>query len=390
MLLCCFESFESRENDGIRILWEMQCVPLPCCGCARPGAVMDATKSIEEALEQFGQDFVARFEAAGSEQSLRDEKATVLGKKGKLTEILKQMGKIPAEDRKRIGERVNALKEEVEARFSTRLEALRAQRREAELSAPPFDLSLPARTLTPRGYQHPLTQTQQDLLAIFRDLGFLAVDGPEVETEENNFTRLAFPPDHPATDMQDTFWVDVAGAPEARTLLRTHTSAVQIREMTRRKPPMAIVSAGAVYRRDDDLTHSPMFHQIEGFLVDRKITFGHLKAVLAAFAERLYGAGTRTRFRPSYFPFVEPGAEVDVSCVFCSGAGCRVCKQTGWIEILGCGMIHPAVFEHCGLDSEEFTGFAFGLGIDRVAMLRYGISDIRSLYENAPRFLAQF
>jgi phenylalanyl-tRNA synthetase alpha chain len=352
---------------------------------------MDATRSIEEALELFGQDFAARFEAAASEQTLRDEKAVVLGKKGRLTEILKLMGKVPAEDRKRIGERVNALKDEVEARFSGRLEALRLQRRKAELSAPPFDLSMPARIPTPRGHLHPLTQTQDDLLVIFRDLGFQAVEGPEVELEEFNFTKLAFPPDHPATDMQDTFWVAVDGAPpKSRTLLRTHSSAVQIREMTRRKPPMAVVSTGAVYRRDDDITHSPMFFQMEGFLVDRRVTFGHLKAVLVAFAERLYGAGTRTRFRPSYFPFVEPGAEVDVSCVFCNGDGCRVCKHTGWIEILGCGMIHPAVFEHCALDPEEFTGFAFGLGIDRIAMLRYGINDIRLLYENAPRFLAQF
>lgn len=352
---------------------------------------MEATKSIEEALAQFGQEFVARFEAAASEQSLREEKAAVLGKKGKLTEILKLMGKVPADDRKRIGERVNALKDEVESRFEARLTAIRRSLRDAELNAPALDLSMPARLPTPRGHLHPLTQTQEDLLTIFRDLGFLSVSGPEVELEINNFTRLGFPPDHPATDMQDTFWVDVEGAPPgARTLLRTHTSAVQIREMTRRKPPMAIVSAGAVYRRDDDITHSPMFFQIEGFMVDRRVTFGNLKAVLSAFAERLYGAGTRTRFRPSYFPFVEPGAEVDVSCAFCQGKGCRVCKHTGWIEILGCGMIHPVVFEHCGLDPEQYTGFAFGLGVERVAMLRYGISDIRLLYENAPRFLAQF
>ncbi|MCU0657074.1 MAG: phenylalanine--tRNA ligase subunit alpha [Polyangiaceae bacterium] len=352
---------------------------------------MDATRSIEEALEQFGQDFAARFDAATSEQTLRDEKASVLGKKGKLTEILKLMGKVPAEDRRRIGEQVNALKDAVESRFEARLEALRRQRREAELNAPPFDLSMPPRLLAPRGHRHPLSQTQDDLLAIFRDLGFLSVEGPEVELEENNFTKLAFPPDHPATDMQDTFWVDVQGAPSgARTLLRTHTSAVQVREMSSRPPPMAIVSSGAVYRRDDDITHSPMFHQVEGFLVDRRVTFGHLKAVLDAFATRLYGPGTRTRFRPSYFPFVEPGAEVDVSCVFCGGQGCRVCKQTGWIEILGCGMIHPAVFEQCGLDPEAYSGFAFGLGVDRIAMLRYGINDIRLLYENAPRFLTQF
>ena len=179
-------------------------------------------------------------------------------------------------------------------------------------------------------------------------------------------------------------------SPDARTLLRTHTSSVQVRQMTSRPPPMAVVSHGGVFRRDDDITHSPMFHQIEGFLIDRNVDFGHLKGVLSAFAERLYGPGTRTRFRPSYFPFVEPGAEVDVSCVFCGGSGCRMCKHTGWIEILGCGMIHPTVFEHCGVDGEQWTGFAFGIGVERVAMLRYGVPDIRLFFENDPRFLAQF
>ena len=351
---------------------------------------MSVTQTIDEALEQFGSDYQARFAGAGTEQILRDERATVLGKKGRLTEILKQLGKVPPEDRKRIGERVNQLRADVEARFEARLGAIAQAARQAELDAPPFDLSLPGRLPTPRGHLHPLTQTRDDLLAIFRDLGFLVVDGPEVELEENNFTKLAFPPDHPATDMQDTFWVRVEGAEQARTLLRTHTSAVQVREMSRRKPPMAIVSSGAVFRRDDDLTHSPMFLQIEGFLVDRKVNFGHLKATLAAFAERLYGPGTRTRFRPSYFPFVEPGAEVDVSCPFCEGKGCRMCKQTGWIEILGSGMIHPSVFEHCHLDPEEYTGFAFGLGVDRIAISRYGVPNIRLFYENDPRFLAQF
>jgi phenylalanyl-tRNA synthetase alpha chain len=352
---------------------------------------MTATPTIEEALKEFGREYAARFDAAATVQELRDARALVLGKKGTLTDILKQMGKLPPEDRKRIGEQVNALKQAVESSFEARLVALGRAARDAELNARPFDLTLPGRVPTPRGHLHPLTQVRDDVLAIFRDLGFLVVDGPEVELEENNFTKLAFPPDHPATDMQDTFWVKVDGAPEgARTLLRTHTSSVQIREMTANRPPMAIVSAGAVYRRDDDVTHSPMFHQIEGFLVDQRVSFAHLKGVLHAFAERLYGPGTRTRFRPSYFPFVEPGAEVDVSCVFCKGAGCRICKMSGFIEILGCGMIHPAVFENCNLDPETYTGFAFGMGVERIAMLRYGIPDIRLLFENDPRFLAQF
>jgi phenylalanyl-tRNA synthetase alpha chain len=217
-----------------------------------------------------------------------------------------------------------------------------------------------------------------------------------VELEQNNFTKLAFPPDHPATDMQDSFWVKVEGGrPDARVLLRTHTSNVQVREMSTHSPPMAIVSGGAVFRRDDDVTHSPMFHQIEGFLVSERVTFAELKGVLTEFARRLYGPETPVRFRPSYFPFVEPGAEVDVGCVFCrpndgSRQSCRVCKGTGWLEILGCGMIHPEVFEACGIDAERYTGFAFGMGVERVAMLRYGIPDIRVLFENDPRFLAQF
>jgi phenylalanyl-tRNA synthetase alpha chain len=237
---------------------------------------------------------------------------------------------------------------------------------------------------------------KDEILDAFRSLGFEVAWGPEVESEENNFTKLAFPPDHPATDMQDSFWVRVAGGqPDTRLLLRTHTSSVQIREMSTHSPPLAIVSGGAVYRRDDDITHSPMFHQIEGFLVDEKVTFAQLKGVLTEFVQRLYGEGTPLRFRPSYFPFVEPGAEVDVGCVFCkldddSRSSCRVCKGTGWIEILGCGMVHPEVLQHCGIDSERYTGFAFGLGVERVAMLRYGIPDIRVLFENDPRFLAQF
>jgi phenylalanyl-tRNA synthetase alpha chain len=233
-------------------------------------------------------------------------------------------------------------------------------------------------------------------LEIFRSLGFEVAWGPQIELESHNFTKLAFPPDHPATDMQDSFWVKVEGGkPDARVLLRTHTSNVQVREMSTHTPPMAIVSGGSVFRRDDDVTHSPMFHQIEGFLVDERVSFAELKGVLTEFARRLYGPSTPVRFRPSYFPFVEPGAEADVGCVFCSiedgtRAACRVCKATGWLEILGCGMIHPDVLTHCGIDPERYTGFAFGMGVERVLMLRYNIPDIRLLFENDPRFIAQF
>jgi phenylalanyl-tRNA synthetase alpha chain len=348
----------------------------------------DATSSIDSALSKLRAEFPARFDAAATEQALRDENAKILGKKGELTAILKQMGQVPGDARKLIGEKVNALKQEVEKSFEARLAAIAKEARDADLNARPFDLTLPGRAV-PLGHKHPLSIVREEVIDIFRGLGFAVHDGPEVELEENNFTKLGFPPDHPATDMQDSFWTT------GGVLLRTHTSNVQVRAMMANEPPMAFVAPGAVYRRDDDITHSPMFHQIEGFLVDEKVTFAELKGVLSEFAERLYGPGTPTRFRPSYFPFVEPGAEVDVGCVFClrpdgTRPGCNVCKKTGWIEILGCGMIHPVVFEHCGIDPEKYTGFAFGMGIERIAMLRYGIPDIRLFFENDPRFLAQF
>ena len=355
----------------------------------------DAAAEIRAGLSALGERFREQFARAQSEQELRNAKADVLGKNGELTKLLKLMSKVLADEKKSIGEQVNAVKDGVEAAFTARLTALQAAAREADLRARPFDLTLPGRAPAPRGHLHPITRVKDEILDIFRSLGFEIAWGPEVDLERNNFEKLAFPPDHPATDMQDSFWVKVEGAEDARVLLRTHTSTVQVREMTTRQPPMAVVSGGAVYRRDDDVTHSPMFHQIEGFLVNERVSFAELKGVLTAFAERLYGPGTPVRFRPSYFPFVEPGAEMDVGCVFCrpddgSRAACRVCKATGWLEILGCGMVHPAVFEHCGIDAEKYTGFAFGLGVERVAMLRYGIPDIRLLFENDPRFLRQF
>jgi phenylalanyl-tRNA synthetase alpha chain len=352
------------------------------------------TKAIDDGLAALGTRFRSAFAKATTEQALRAEHAKVLGKKGELTAVLALMRNVAAADRPAAGAKVNAFKDEVESAFEARLRSLARASREAELRARPFDLTLPGRLSLGRGHAHPILQVRDDLLAIFRDLGFAVAGGPEVELEENNFTKLAFPPDHPATDMQDSFWVQPVD-PSQRVLLRTHTSNVQIREMMGKQPPLAVVSAGPVYRRDEDVTHSPMFHQIEGFLVDERVSVAELKGVLTAFAERLYGPGTRVRFRPSYFPFVEPGLEVDVGCVFCrrpdgTHAGCRVCKHTSWLEVLGCGMIHPEVFRHCGIDPEKYTGFAFGLGIDRVAMLRYGIPNIRHLFENDPRFLEQF
>ena len=363
------------------------------------------TQAIDDGLANLGTRFRSAFARSTTEQVLRAEHAKILGKKGELTAVLALMRNVPAADRPAVGAKVNAFKDDVEQAFEARLRALGRAAREADLRARPYDLTLPGRLELGRGHAHPILQVRDDLLAIFADLGFVVAAGPEVELEENNFTKLAFPPDHPATDMQDSFWVTCAPggmsmprpqlATDRRVLLRTHTSNVQIREMSGREPPMAIVSAGPVYRRDEDVTHSPMFHQIEGFLVDERVSVAELKGVLTAFVERLYGAGTAVRFRPSYFPFVEPGMEVDVGCVFCKRAdgtyaGCRVCKHTGWLEVLGCGMIHPDVFRHCAIDPEKYTGFAFGMGIDRVAMLRYGIPNIKLLFENDPRFLEQF
>jgi phenylalanyl-tRNA synthetase alpha chain len=350
---------------------------------------MPVQTAIESALSALRAAFRPRFEAAGSEQALRDEKAKILGKKGELTAILKEMGRAPPEARRAIGALANALKEDVEAAFDARLSAVARRQREADLNAAPFDLTLPGRRLASVGHAHPISIARDEIVEVLESLGFAVHDGPEVELEENNFTKLGFPPDHPATDMQDTFWTTEG------TVLRTHTSNIQVRAMTTHKPPFGFIAPGVVYRRDDDATHSPMFHQVECFLVDEHVTLAHMKGVLAEFAERFFGAGTPIRLRPSYFPFVEPGAEVDVGCPFCrcadgSRSGCGVCKRTGWIEILGCGMIHPVVFENCGIDPDKWTGFAFGMGVDRVAVVRYGVPDMRLLFENDPRFLAQF
>lgn len=348
-----------------------------------------AREQIEQSLEGFRATFVEAFASAPTEQALRDENAKIVGKKGTLTAILQQMGKLSPDARRAVGARVNEVKGEVEAAFASRLAALAAAKREADLTARPFDLTLPGRTPRPFGHVHPISQVRQDVIDVFRGLGFAVFEGPDVEHEANNFTKLGFPPDHPATDMQDSFWT------KSKHVLRTHTSNIQVRAMTTVAPPMAFIAPGTVYRRDDDATHSPMFHQLEAFLIDENVSLANLKGILAEFAERLYGPGTPVRLRPSYFPFVEPGAEVDIGCVFCKQSdgtrkGCSLCKHTGWIEILGCGMIHPVVFEHCGIDPEKWTGFALGMGLDRVAMLRYGIPNIKLLFENDPRFLSQF
>lgn len=356
-----------------------------------------ADTDIDRALSTLLEGLAARFGSAASEQALRDENAKILGKKGELTAILSLLGKAPPEQKKAIGQQVNAVKQEVEAKFEARLQEIRRAERQAERDAPPFDLTLPARLpVADGGHRHPISRVREDVVNVFRQLGFAVYDGPEVELEDYNFGLLGYPPDHPATDMQDTFWTNVkVKDAEKPLLLRSHTSNIQIRAMKSLEPPMAFIAPGTVYRRDDDATHSPMFHQIEAFLVDKNVTLAHLKGVLAEFAERIYGPGTPVRLRPSYFPFVEPGAEVDIGCVFCkqpdgTRAGCSLCKHTGWIEILGCGMIHPVVFENCGIDPDAWSGFALGMGLERIAILKYGIPNIKLLFENDPRFLAQF
>ncbi|MBW2460898.1 MAG: phenylalanine--tRNA ligase subunit alpha [Deltaproteobacteria bacterium] len=353
----------------------------------------DAVTRFEAGLADVREAFGSAFGEATDEQSLRAANAKLTGPEGTLTKLMKLMREVPGDRRREFGQAANALKEEVAAAFDGALLALAQAEREAELAAPHIDVSLPGRRPKP-GRLHPITRVTIELVDIFTALGFDVAHGPEIDLYEYNFDKLGFPPDHPATDMQDSFFVKSDGA---RSMLRTHTSTIQVREMLKRKPPLAIVAPGAVYRRDDDITHSPMFFQIEGLLVDEKVSFADLKGVLTRFAQRLFGPDVGVRGRPSYFPFVEPGAEIDISCVFCKPwegdaartAACRVCKGTGWLEILGCGMVHPVVFESVGYDPEKYTGFAFGLGIDRIAMLKYGISDIRMLYENDARFLEQ-
>lgn len=304
-----------------------------------------------------------------------------LGRKGALTGVLRSLGKLDPEVRRRVGQEANRAKEALETALGQALTALKEAARRA--AAPGIDVTLPGRRF-PLGRLHPLNQVMEEVCDIFLHLGFETVEGPEVELDWYNFEALNLPPDHPARDMQDTFYFN------DQVLLRTHTSPMQIRTMEQRRPPVRIIAPGKVYRRDSDITHSPMFHQVEGLLVDRQVTFADLKGTLVAFVHQMFGPEVGVRFRPSYFPFTEPSAEVDIECVICRGQGCRVCKITGWLEVLGAGMVHPAVFEAVGYDLETYTGFAFGLGVERIAMLKYGIDDIRLFFDNDLRFLRQF
>jgi len=308
-----------------------------------------------------------------------------LGKKGVLTRVLRSMGELPPQERPTVGRLANELRAWLEDELERRRRALRAAEREKEIAVEALDVTLPGRPV-PRGRCHPLSQVLEEITRIFVEMGFAVAEGPEVELDYYNFEALNIPPDHPARDMQDSFYLD------NEVLLRTHTSPVQIRVMEKMAPaiPVRIIAPGRVYRRDDDATHSPMFHQVEGLLVDRGISFAHLKGTLQAFVEQMFGSDRRMRFRPSYFPFTEPSAEVDISCVVCGGSGCRVCGQTGWLEILGSGMVHPRVLAMAGYDPEKVSGFAFGMGVERVAMLKYGIDDLRLFFANDLRFLSQF
>ena len=322
--------------------------------------------------------------AAADLRALDEVRVQYLGKSGEFTARLKQLGKLPAEERKAAGQQINQAKQAFQQTLEGRKAELEAEELAKRLASERIDVTLPGRDVASGGL-HPVTRTMQRIQAFFASAGFEVAEGPEIEDDFHNFEALNIPSHHPARAMHDTFYFDEG------LLLRTHTSPVQIRHMQNAEPPMKVIAPGRVYRCDSDLTHTPMFHQVEGFLVDEQVSFADLKGILIAF---LHGFFERedlaVRARPSYFPFTEPSAEVDIQCVMCSGDGCRVCSHTGWLEVLGCGMIHPEVFRHVGIDSEKYLGYAFGMGVERLAMLRYGVNDLRLFFENDLRFLKQF
>ncbi len=338
---------------------------------------------MREQLEKLKQEALSELAEVDSEESLHEVRVKYLGKKGLLTQVMKGLGALAPDERPLVGQQANIVKDQIEARLGTVLQDLRQARKEERLKTERIDVSLPGRR-RPLGTRHPITLVIDEIVEIFAGLGFQVEEGPEIEMDYYNFEALNIPKDHPARDMQDTFFISDS------VVLRTHTSPVQIRTMLRQPPPVRIIAPGTVYRCDSDATHSPMFHQIEGLLVDTGITFGDLKGILTNFINQYFGSGTGVRLRPSFFPFTEPSAEVDIACVMCKGKGCRICKNTGWLEVLGAGMVDPEVFRHVSYDAEKVSGFAFGMGIERIAMLRYGISDMRLLFDNDIRFLSQF
>ncbi len=339
---------------------------------------------IREDLEKIAQELQADLASVTDTQALEQLKVKLLGKKGSLTALLRGMGALPPEERPRMGQIINERRAEMQAALDKKLEELSAAEKEMRLRAEALDITEP-RDVPGIGAVHPTQAVLREVLDCFIGLGFDVVEGPEVELDRYNFELLNLPKNHPARDAQDTFYVD------DNVVMRTHTSPVQARVMLSRKPPIRIVCPGRVFRADEiDATHSPVFHQIEGLVIDENVTMGDLKGTLDAFAKKLYGADITTRFRPSFFPFTEPSAEVDLTCFNCRGKGCRMCKGTGYIEVLGCGMVNPKVLEMCGIDPDRYSGFAFGIGLERITLLRYGITDMRLLYEGDLRFLKQF
>ncbi|MCX7770826.1 MAG: phenylalanine--tRNA ligase subunit alpha [Proteobacteria bacterium] len=337
-----------------------------------------------EELESLRKQAKERIEKINNEREWIDTKAYYLGKKGIIPSLLSKLPKLTQEEKKIYGQSVNTLKVFIEELLEQQLKTIKEREIEKKLSQTTIDITLPGKFEIRSGTVHPISQVIDEIIDIFTGMGFEVAEGPELESDYYNFEALNIPEEHPAREMQDTFYISDG------FLLRTHTSPVQIRVMEKREPPLHVICPGKVYRRDSDITHSPMFHQVEGFVVDRDIHFGHLKGVLTEFLRRLYGENIGVRFRPSYFPFTEPSAEVDIQCVVCNGKGCRVCKNSGWLEVLGCGMIHPYLFSVVGYDKEIYSGFAFGLGVERLTMLKYAIDDIRLFYENNLSFLEQF
>ena len=338
---------------------------------------------MKEKLKQISEEALRSIEEA-NDASLEQIKIQYLGKKGELTAVLRGMGSLSPEERPKIGQLANEIREKIESAIAKKVQETQAKALERKLKAEKIDVTMPG-TALPAGHIHPLTSVQRELENIFIGMGFEVVEGPEVELDYYNFQALNIPENHPARDTQDTFYIT------DKILLRSQTSPVQVRTMEHRKPPIRIISPGRVYRSDAlDSTHSPLFHQLEGLVVDKGITMGDLKGTLETFAKKKFGKNTRIRFRPHHFPFTEPSAEVDASCFVCGGKGCRLCKGEGWIEILGAGMVHPFVLSNCGIDPEVYSGFAFGLGIERITMISRGIDDIRLFYENDQRFLDQF
>ncbi len=338
---------------------------------------------MQEKLEEVKKQAEAELQGISDEVSLQNLRAKYVGRKGVITEILKGMKDVPAEERPMMGQLINQVKDAIEEAFDHKSAQLKEEKKKKAIAEEKIDVTLPARAVAV-GAKHPVSQVMEEIIGIFEKMGFEVAEGPEVETDYYNFEALNIPKNHPARDMQDTFYIS------DEVVLRTHTSPVQIRVMEKKPPPIKIIAPGRVYRCDSDVSHTPMFHQIEGLLVDKNITFGDLKGVLTEFLRLVFGEGTAVRFRPSFFPFTEPSAEVDIECVICEGKGCRVCKESGWLEILGCGMVDPEVYKSVDYDPEVYSGFAFGMGIERITMLKFGINDIRLFFENDIRFLKQF